>query len=155
MSLINGFDADQIKGDEAIPDGTQATCVAIEAEDVATKDGNGAYIKFTIEVVEGQYKGQRVWPMFNVKNQNEKAVQIAMQQLKQFCLAVGCPRPSGNNDLLNKPFRATFGKPSDFNGQQQSRIKKFDPVGGTAGVTAAFAQPAANQAPANKPAWAK
>jgi len=153
MSLLNGFNADEIPKGEAIPDGTQAVCLVIAAEDVPTKDGNGAYLKLEVEVVEGPHKGRKTWPMFNLQNSNPEAVRIARTQLAGLCLAIGCPRPQSNSELMNKPFRATFGKPSDFNGEQQSRIKKYDPVGGSAGVTSGLSQPAGQ--PAQKPAWAK
>lgn len=154
MSLLQGFNADDVPKSDAIPDGTQATCAVVKADDTPTKDGGGAYLKLEIQVLEGPYTGRKVWPMFNLMHQNQEAVRIAKQQLAQLCLAIGCPRPTGNSDLLNKPFRATFGKPQDYNGEQQSRIKKFDPLGGSAGVTAVFSQPP-SQAPTNKPAWAK
>jgi hypothetical protein len=152
MSLLNDFDANSVPKSEAIPDGTQAVCLVVAATDHETKDASGAYLKLEVEVVDGPYKGRKVWPMFNLRNSNDEAVRIAKQQLAQLCLAIGCPKPQGNSDLMNKPFRATFGKPSDFNGEQQSRVKKYDPVGGSSAVTAGLGQPAGAS---QKPAWAK
>lgn len=153
MSLLNNFNADDVPKGNAIPDGTDAVCIATAAEDVTTKSGDGAYLKLEVEVVEGPFKGRKVWPMFNLQNSNPEAVRIAKVQLAQLCLAIGCPRPNSNSELLNKPFRVTFGKPSDFNGEEQSRVKKYGPVGGSAGVTSGLTPQ--GQAQTNKPAWAK
>lgn len=154
--LISGFDADQVVGGTAIPEGTQATCLAIEAEDLESKSNPGNWmIKLTVEVVDGPFKGTRIWPNFNLRNSNETAQRIGQQQLKNLCLAIGVPRPQSNSELLNKPFRATFGKPQEFNGEQQSQIKKYDPVGGSAGVVQNLGpnQQAASSTPT--PSWAK
>lgn len=150
MSLLNNFDANDVPKGQAIPADTQAVCIAVAATDHETKDSGGAYLKLEIEVVEGPHKGRKVWPMFNLQNSNSEAVRIAKVQLAQLCLAIGCPRPQSNSELLNKPFRATFGKPQDFNGEEQSRIKKYDPVGGSANVTQGLGQQSTQ-----KPAWAK
>ena len=153
MSLLNNFNADDVPKSSAIPDGTEAVCLATAAEDCQTKDGSGAYLKLEIEVVEGPFKGRKVWPMFNILNSNPEAVRIAKVQLAQLCLAIGCPRPNSNSELLNKPFRATFGKPTDFNGEEQSRVKKYGPVGGSAGVTSGLNPQ--GQPTTSKPVWAK
>lgn len=153
MSLLNGFNANDVPRGTAIPKGTQATCLVIEAEDVESKTNPGNWmIKATIEVVEGPYKGTRLWPNFNLKNSNETAERIGRSQLASLCLAVGVPQPKSNNDLLNKPFRATFGEPQEFNGEMQPIIKKFDPVGGSAGVTSGLGP---QSQPSQKPAWAR
>lgn len=153
MSMLNGFDANSVPKSSAIPDGTQATCLVVAASDHKTQDGTGAYMKLEIEVVEGPFKGRKVWPMFNLQNSNPEAVRIAQQQLSQLCLAIGCPTPNDSSELLNKPFRATFGKPSEFNGEEQSRIKKYSPLGGAAGVTSGLTPQGTAQT--NKPAWAR
>lgn len=153
MSLLNNFNADDVPKGSAIPDGTEAVCLATAATDHETKNGEGAYLKLEIEVVEGPFKGRKVWPMFLLQHANPETVRIAKVGLAQLCLSIGCPRPNSNSELLNKPFRATFGKPSDFNGEEQSRVKKYGPVGGSAGVTSGLSPQGA--AATNKPAWAK
>ena len=153
MSLLNNFNADDVPKGNAIPDGTEAVCLATNATDHETKDSGGAYLKLEVEVVEGPFKGRKVWPMFNLRNSNPEAVRIAKVQLAQLCLAIGCPRPNSNSELLNKPFRVTFGKPGEFNGEEQSRVKKYGPVGGSAGVTSGLTPQ--GTATTNKPAWAK
>lgn len=152
MSLIGGFDADVVPKGSAIPEKVQAICLVTELEDRESTNAPGNWmINATLEVVEGEYKGMKVFTNFNIKNSNPTAERIGKSQLAQLCLAIGCPRPQSNNELLNKPFRATFGKPQEFNGEMQSRIQKFDPVGGSQAVT----QNLGPQQTSGKPAWAK
>lgn len=156
-SLISNFNAEDTPIGNAIPEKTQAICLITELEDRESTSNPGNWmLAATIEVVEGEFKGMKVFTNFNIKNSNPTAERIGKSQLAQLCLAVGCPRPNSNNDLLNKPFRATFGKPQDFNGEQQSRIQKFDAVGGSDGVTKNLGPGAGagGAGAAKKPAWA-
>lgn len=154
MSLISNFKPNEVVDGAAIPENTQLTCLVVEAEDKESKDKPGnMMIAATIEVVEdGEWKGNRVWTNFNMINENATAQRIGQSQMKQLCLAIGVTEATDNSELYNKPFRATFGKPREFNGQMQSNIKKYDPVGGTAGVVGGLANKAAAD---SKPAWSR
>lgn len=158
-SLISNFDAESVPQGTAIPEKTQIVCLVTEMEDKESTSTPGNWmIAATIEVVDNasEFKGSKIFTNFNVRNSNPTAERIGKSQLAQLCLAVGCPQPKSNNDLLNKPFRATFGKPQDFNGELQSRIQKFDPVGGSAGVTSNLGGGnGAGGGGAAKPSWAK
>jgi len=153
MSLLDGFNANEVPKSNAIPEKTQATCAVTKMDDKEStqKPGNW-YADTQIQVLDGPYKGMVVFEKFNLKNDNETAVRMARAKLAKLCLAVGVPQPRSYSELMNKPFRATFGKPTDFNGEDQSNIKAFDPVGGSAGVTQNLGQ---GGAPAAKPAWAR
>ena len=54
-----------------------------------TRSGTGEYIKVKYIVQDGDYKDRVIFQNFNVKNDNEKAVQIGLAQLKGFLIAVG------------------------------------------------------------------
>jgi CO dehydrogenase/acetyl-CoA synthase delta subunit len=73
---------------EPIPDGSYVMQV-IEAEAKRTKAGTGTYVKATFEVLEGEFRGRRIWHNFNTQNPNPQAVQIGLQQLKTFFVAAG------------------------------------------------------------------
>ena len=68
------------------------------AEVKSTKAMDGEYINCCFET-EG---GERVFTMFNIKNKNDKAVTIGLQQLKSMMLASGAESFVLNsvNDLL-------------------------------------------------------
>lgn len=78
---------------EPIPKGDYLV-VAKAGELKATKDGTGKYCKVEFEVLEGDFKGRKLWMNFNVQNANPKAVEIALSQMKSFFLAAGAKESS-------------------------------------------------------------
>lgn len=60
-----------------------------EAEVKQTKSGTGSYIKVKYKVVDEQYKNRVVFNMYNIKNDNPKAVEIGKQQLRGLIDAIG------------------------------------------------------------------
>ena len=42
-----------------------------------TRDGYGEYLSLTLQVIEGQYANRLVFARLNLKNANDKAVDIA------------------------------------------------------------------------------
>lgn len=60
-----------------------------EAELKETKDGNGLYINCQFTVVDENHNGRKFWDTFNIKNANEKAVQIGLGRIKSLIVAAG------------------------------------------------------------------
>lgn len=72
--------------DEIIPNGDYVIrCEKAEVKD--TKDGSGQYINCVFKIISGDYRNRTIFNMFNIKNRNEKAVQIGLGQLKKFLVA--------------------------------------------------------------------
>lgn len=71
-----------------IPAGTYYVLV----DDVSVKDtksGTGNYINTKFRILEGPQEGRFVFHSFNIKNENQKAVEIGLQQLKSFMKCAG------------------------------------------------------------------
>lgn len=85
-----------------------------EAELKDTKAGTGQYINVRYEVVSGDWKGRKLWNMFNVKNPNPQAVEIGMQQLRSMI------------ELSNKPKMLQFSDVSKLCGLQVWAQVKID-----------------------------
>lgn len=60
-----------------------------ETEMKDTKSGTGQYINCKFKVLGGEYEGKFLFHMFNIKNDNPKAVEIGLQQLKAFMECAG------------------------------------------------------------------
>lgn len=60
-----------------------------EAELKDTKSGTGQYISTQFRVKSGDYKGRCVFFNFNIKNDNVKAVEIGLSQLKKMLVLSG------------------------------------------------------------------
>lgn len=130
------------------------TLVVTASETKATKNGNGEYLSCTMEIVDGNYKGRKLFANFNLKNQSAEAVSIARAELAALCRAVRVPSPRDSSELHDKPFDARIGieKRKDT-GEAQNRIKKYA-VRGELGATPATATTTGGgQAASEKKPW--
>jgi hypothetical protein len=83
MANLNGFNANQVDPAtdfEAIPAGKYVTVVTA-SEMKPTKNGNGAYLELTFQVIEGEYKNRLLWERLNLDNPNPLTVKIARSEL--------------------------------------------------------------------------
>lgn len=80
------------------------TMHAIESESKIAKSGRGEYLQFTLEVIEGRFKGRKLWARFNLVNENETAQRIAAANFSAFCRACKVPVVEDSVQLHNRPF---------------------------------------------------
>lgn len=105
MADLQGFNANDVdpRGDfDPLPSG-KYVAVITESEMTLTKSGGGHYLKLTFEVVDGEYKGRKLWGRLNLDNPNAKAVAIARAELSAICRAVGVMQPKDSVELHNIP----------------------------------------------------
>lgn len=107
MSKLSGynFNAESIEPNtsyEPIPAGWY-TAIISSSEMKATRDGYGEYLSLTLQVIEGQYENRLVFARLNLKNANDKAVDIARKDLAAICRAVGVMSPQASEELHDKP----------------------------------------------------
>ena len=171
MANLAGFDASQVPEQQefsALPEG-QYVVIATASEMKPTKSGNGQFLQFTFEVLDGPQKGRKLWARLNLVNPNQTAVDIAQRELGAICRAVGVIKPSDSAELHNKPMLITVAVEIDDRKRESNIIKKYEavaagaaaaapaasggaPWGGAAQQAAPAAAPAA--APGTPP-WAK
>jgi hypothetical protein len=80
------------------------TVIITASEKKATKDGEGEYIQLTYSVVDGEYRGRKIFDRLNMINKNKTAVEIAQRTLATICRCVGVMRPRTTEELHDKPF---------------------------------------------------
>ena len=105
MADLNGFDATQVDPAtdfEAIPAGKYAAVIT-NSEMKPTKSNNGSFLELEFEVIEGEFKGRKVWGRLNLDNPNQTAVKIARSELSSICRAVNVPVPKDSSELHNIP----------------------------------------------------
>lgn len=73
---------------ECLPKGDYVVVVS-DAEVRDTKDGQGQYLRVTLEVQEGEFDSRKIFTNFNIKNKNQQAVQIGLGQLKKMMRCAG------------------------------------------------------------------
>lgn len=168
MAQINPFDATQVSPESQfapVPNGDYPVVIT-ESEVKPTKDGAGQYLQLTLEVIDGHYKGRKIWDRLNLWNKNSTAVEIAQRALSQICHAIGVLQVQDTVMLHNKPLVATLAVRAAGGGYDESNdVKGYKayssgPAPVAPAVNAPAAQPAAAPAQqaqppmANKPAWA-
>ena len=160
MSNLSGynFNAEEIEPSsfDPIPAGWYKAIIS-NSEMKPTRDGYGEYLSLTLQVIEGQYENRLVFARLNLKNANEKAVDIARKDLAAICRAVGVMSPKSSEELHDKPLMIKV-KVRAAQGEYEASndIGGYKAVeGGTASpVQQKQASPAVPSTPAKKP-WQK
>lgn len=150
MSLLN-FNAEDVApsaGFDAIPAG-KYQAVITESEMKPTKSGTGQYLELTFEVIDGEFKGRKLWSRLNLENPNEQAVQIARADLSAICRAVNVLRPRDSTELHNLQLTVSVRcRKNPENDETVNEIKGYEPRSGS------FAPPQAPAKPVSAP-WAR
>ena len=107
MNNLSGynFNAEEVEPSSSfdpIPAGWY-TAIISSSEMKATRDGYGEYLSLTLQVIEGQYENRLVFARLNLKNANDKAVDIARKDLAAICRAVGVMSPQASEELHDIP----------------------------------------------------
>jgi hypothetical protein len=147
MANLNNFNANEVEpaSFEPLPAG-KYLAVITESEMRATKSGTGQFLYLTFQVLEGQFKGRKVWARLNLKNPNPQAEQIARGQLSAICRAVGVMQPRDSVELHNLPLVITV--------KVKNREDTGEPQNDVTGYAKKESSPAAPpQAATSTPPW--
>lgn len=135
--------------------------VAAEASDIKeTAAKTGKMLTFTFTVLEGQYKGRKVFERLNIINPNPQAVEIAQSQLSALCRAAGVVKLLDSAQLHGIPVVAVVKYVPPKNGfDEKNEIKTYKAasVSSHPDSVPARAEPITSQTAAaksgNKPKW--
>ena len=149
MPNLNGFDANGVEpmpSFEPIPAGQYVAMVVASEEKTSSKGHK--FLSLELEVLDGQYRGRKLWVNLNLDHPNPETVKFARAELAAICKAVGVLKPQDTVQLHNLPMLISVKCVNRKDtGELQNRIK------GYAQKTAAQSQ--TQQAPANSttPPW--
>jgi hypothetical protein len=142
---FNANDVDPAVGFDPLPAG-KYLAVITESEMRPTKSGTGQYLQLTFDVVEGEFRGRKLWARLNLQNPSQMAMKIAQAELSAICRAVGVLTPRDSVELHNLPLQITVGcKKREDTGDIVNEIKSY------ARKEAAVGQP--QQAATSTPPW--
>ena len=102
---LSGFDAREVEpmdSFEPLPAGTYLAVITA-SEMKPTKSGTGKYLELAFQVLEGEYKGRKVWARLNLENPSSVAVRMARSELSDICKAVGVITPNDSEELHDLP----------------------------------------------------
>lgn len=93
---------------ELIPVGWYAVTI-VDAELKDTKDGTGQYISLKYSISGPTHQGRTVYGNINIKNKSIKAEEIGRADLGSLMRAIGLPRVSDTDELLNGQLQIKVG----------------------------------------------
>ncbi|MFA5186718.1 MAG: DUF669 domain-containing protein [Patescibacteria group bacterium] len=77
--------------------------VLVESAEVkATKAGTGYFLKLTLSIIDGPYKGRKLFDNINLQNPSAQCVEIGLRQLSALGQAIGVQAISDSSQLVNK-----------------------------------------------------
>lgn len=105
MSDLTTYDTSNVKPSESfdpLPPGKyKAMIVASEIKD--TQAGDGKYLKLEFQILEGEFANRRLWTNLNLRNPNQKAMEIAYRDLAAIESALGLRNVQRSEDLHDRP----------------------------------------------------
>lgn len=143
---FNAADVAPSTGFDTLPAGTFTALIG-EATMKPTKSGTGSYIECVFQVVEGEYKGRKVWERITFTNPSAKSTEIGRAQLSALCRAIGVMSIQDTAELCNRPCLITVGHEKGNDDKMYARVTKYAPTGGGFPVPAVAAAPGAPAAP--------
>jgi hypothetical protein len=128
MADLNGFDATNVEpnaGFDPIPAGKYLAAITA-SEMKPTKNGKGEYLELEMEVLEGPFKGRKLWDRLTLRHPNTQTVEIARGTLSVICRAVNVLRPRDSVELHNLPLVVSVAiKNREDNGEPTNTIKGY------------------------------
>jgi len=127
MANLNGFDANKVEPSsnlDPIPAG-KYIAVITASEMKPTKSGNGSFLELSLDVVDGDFKGRKLWSRLNLENPNATAVKIARSELSAICRAIGVLEPKDSCELHNIPLVVTVKQKTGDDGEVRNEIKGY------------------------------
>lgn len=156
------FDASKVEPDngiEVIPAGWYNAAID-ESANKPTKDGVNSYTQFRFTVLDGQYKGRKLFARFNLQHTNAQTSEIAQKQLSALCHAAGVLQLSDTQQLHNIPMKVKAIIKKDEGYEPSNEIRSFKNInevvdGAPAGITTKQAAPPAAAPPPAAQPWAQ
>jgi hypothetical protein len=123
------------------------------------KSGKGTGMKLTLEILDGEFKGRKVFENLNVQHENAETQSIAQSALSALCHACGVVKLTDTAMLHFKPLKIKVAV-REAQGQYQAsnNVKGYEAVQASGGYAPTPSAPASTVTAANvgkKPAWAK
>lgn len=159
------FDASEVEVSEyeLLPEGDY-TLQIIDSEMKPTRN-DGMQLVFTMQVVGSTHDGRQLKERLNIKNANDKAVEISFQTLAKIVQACGLVKVNDSSELHGKKFtghvavkkgEGTYMKDGvEKPSADQNVIKKYTPLGSATQSTTAPTATASAPTEVKKMPWAK
>jgi hypothetical protein len=101
----------------------------IEASDwKSTKTGSGRYLNLQYQIIDGPFKGRKLFNILNLENPNQQATQIARQSLNSIGVACNVMQLQDSTQLHNIPMKIKVNFKEDHVYGPKNEIKGHKPL---------------------------
>lgn len=145
MASFNDIDMNGVEPqDDFAPIPAGDYIAAITASEIKqTNDLTGKYIKLEVTILEGKFKGRKIWPMLQLWNRNKQAVDIAKRELASIKIATDQPNANDSSAFHNRPVIVSVGiKPAKDGYEAGNSIRGWKPLVKAQAAPVQQAQPA-------------
>lgn len=104
LSAVNLDGVDPNVALDAIPAGWYNAQI-VGSEMKPTKDQTGQYLELTLQILDGEHAGRKLFDRLNLVNSNPTAVEIAYKTLKAIYNAVGVARVNDSAEMHGRPLK--------------------------------------------------
>lgn len=144
------------EGRDPIPAGDYLAMI-VDSDMKSTKDGRGQYLELVHQIVDGPFKGRKVWARLNLVNANQQTATIAQAQLSSITHALGLQDTpiSDSQQLHNRPLviRVSYEKADGQRRTSDSNdVKGWKSPSATAAPTAGVGAGTVGMPPQSAPA---
>ena len=138
---------------DALPEGEYVALIE-DSETKETKKKNGEYLSLTLQIIEGEHEGRKLWVNLNLDNPNPKAVRFARSELADICRATNVMRPSDSLELHDIPMVVTVKCKRDKDtGEIYNKITGYAPYSAAGAAKPNTATAAATTSTGGAPPW--
>ena len=117
-------------GFETIPE-DDYTLQVIKSALNPTKDARGEKIDVTLEVMDGDYAGRKIFDLFNYVNKSPDAERIGKARLGELCAAIGIEELENTEQMHGIPFRGHISIEKGTGGyNDKNRLRRSFPLEG-------------------------
>ncbi len=136
MAILN-FDATTVEpstSKDPVPAGKYLAVISA-SEMKPTRNGAGQYLECEYQIIDGPFKGRKLWSRHNLQNPNPQAVQVARRELSSICHAVGVMQTKDSGELHHLPLTIMVKtKQREDNGETVSEVVGWARKDALAGV---------------------
>jgi hypothetical protein len=103
LGEFNANEQEPMRTFEALPIGKYLAIISASEERQVKTNPDATYLALEFQVIDGQYKGRKLFVNLNLNNPNPEAVRIARAELGAICKAVGVLTPRDSSQLHDLP----------------------------------------------------